>query len=52
MPMDKFGRIVEQLKPYKDWIEMISLHGRGEPLLDDFEEAKVGLLKAIGIKKY
>lgn len=46
-----FDNIINQLKPYANWIEMVLLYGRGEPLIDKDLENKVGKLKSIGIKK-
>lgn len=51
MTMDVFENIVEQMKPYTDWIEMVSLVGRGESLLDQTLELKIKKLREIGIKQ-
>lgn len=50
MPMDIFENIIMQLQPYAEWIEMVTLIGRGESLLDKTLELKVKRLKEIGIK--
>ena len=51
MSMELFEKIVMQLQPYAQWIEMISLTGRGESLLDRTLESKIQKLKDIGIKQ-
>ena len=34
MDDETFDKIIQELKQYKDWIEMIVITGEGEPLLD------------------
>lgn len=51
MTMDLFENIVEQMKPYAKWIEMVTLTGRGESLLDKTLELKVKKLREIGVKQ-
>ncbi len=50
MDDETFDRIVEELKQYKDWIEMIVITGDGEPLLDKKLPDRIRKLKDIGIK--
>lgn len=51
MTMDLFENIVMQIQPYVEWIEMVTLVGRGESLLDKTLELKVKKLREIGIKR-
>lgn len=51
MSMELFENIIEQLQPHAEWIEMITVTGRGESLLDKTLEEKVKRLKSIGIKR-
>ena len=51
MTMELFEKIICQIQPYSEWIEMISMYGRGESLLDPNLELKIKRLKEIGIKK-
>jgi len=43
-----FDRIITQFSPYKEQIEMVSLFGHGEPLLDSKLPARIQKLKANG----
>lgn len=45
-----FDQIINQLKKYKDWIEMVIITGNGEPLLDRKMPERIHKLKEIGIK--
>lgn len=45
-----FDKIVEEVKAYKHWIEMICLNSDGEPLLDKKIAHRIKKLKDIGIK--
>lgn len=45
-----FDKIVEEIKAYNNWIEMICLNSDGEPLLDRKIAFKIKKLKDIGIK--
>lgn len=45
-----FEKIVEEIRHYSDWIEMICLNSDGEPLLDKKIGWKIKRLKEIGIK--
>lgn len=51
MTMDLFEKIVNQMRPYAAWIEMVALTGRGESLLDRTLELKIKKLREIGIKQ-
>ncbi len=51
MAMELFENIAMQIKPYAEWIEMVTLVGRGESLLDRTLELKVKRLREIGIKR-
>lgn len=46
-----FDSIVEQLRDYSDWIEMICMNSDGEPTLDKFLSKRIKKLKDIGIKR-
>lgn len=46
-----FGKIVNELKDYTDWIEGVTIQWMGEPLLDRKLEDRIKALKDIGIKK-
>ncbi|UTW51652.1 radical SAM protein [bacterium SCSIO 12827] len=50
MPDDIFNKIVEDMRPHVDWIEEVSLHIDGEPLMDKKLEAKLIVMKEMGIK--
>lgn len=50
MDDETFAKIVEELKTYKDWIEMVILTGAGEPLLDRKLPERIHELKEIGMK--
>lgn len=50
MGMDLFEYIIEQIVPYADWIEMVTVAG-AEALLDKSVESKIKRLKDIGIKR-
>ena len=45
-----FGRIVNNLIPYVDWVKMICLNSDGEPLLDKKLAGRIRILKTIGIR--
>lgn len=45
-----FDKIVEEIKSYNHWIEMVCLNSDGEPLLDKKISERVKKLKDIGIK--
>lgn len=45
-----FNKIVEEVKPYTNWIEMICLNSDGEPLLDQQIGPRIKKLKDSGIK--
>lgn len=51
MPMELFEKILDQIRPYANWIEMVILYGRGEPLLDKLLETRIKKLRDIGIKR-
>lgn len=46
-----FGKIVNELKDYTEWIEGVTIQWMGEPLLDRNLEDRIKSLKDIGIKK-
>jgi len=48
MNNDTFRRILEKLKPYREHIQYLSLHGWGEPLLDKGIVEKVKIAKEMG----
>lgn len=50
MTDEVFDKIVEELAQYKDWIEMMTFTGTGEPLLDRKLPDRIRKLKDIGIK--
>lgn len=45
-----FERIVDNLKSYTGWIEMVCLNSDGEPLLDNNLPDRIRMLKNIGIQ--
>ena len=45
-----FDKIVDEIKEYNNWIEMICLNSDGEPLLDRNIAKKIKKLKREGIK--
>lgn len=45
-----FDKIVEEIRKYSEWIEMICLNSDGEPLLDRDIAGKIRRLKSVGIK--
>ncbi len=45
-----FDRIIEEIKNYSEWIEMICLNSDGEPLLDKKISERIKKLKEIGIR--
>lgn len=51
MSENLFEKIILQLIPYKNWIEMICLNSDGEPTLDPLLSERIYKLKSIGIKK-
>ena len=51
MSMELFDRIILGIKPYYKWIEMVSVYGRGEPLLDNTIGEKIKKLHDIEIRK-
>lgn len=50
MKMDLFEHIIEQIAPYADWVEMVTVGG-GEVLLDKSVDLKIKMLRDIGIKR-
>lgn len=50
MPDVLFDKIVEELKNYSSWIELVTIQMDGEPLIDKNLEKKIKTLKSIGIK--
>lgn len=50
MDDETFDKIIQELKQYKDWIEMIVITGEGEPLLDKKLPDRIRKLKDIGMK--
>lgn len=50
MTDETFDKILDELKKYKDWIEMIIITGAGEPLLDRKLPERIHKLKEIGMK--
>lgn len=46
-----FGKFVNEVRNYTDWIETICLNRDGEPILDKNLSDRVKMLKDIGIKK-
>lgn len=51
MKMDLFEQIIEQISPYADWVEMVTIIGRGEAILESSVELKIKMLRDIGIKR-
>lgn len=51
MNMRLFKKILDELKNYSSWIEMVTIQWMGEPLMDIELEEKISQLKEIGIKK-
>ena len=51
MSDELFNKFVDEVKLYKDWIEIICLNRDGEPTLDKNLHIKVKKLKDVGIKK-
>ncbi len=51
MSDEVFGKIVDDLRPHVDWIEMITLQAAGEPLIDKKLEQRIAALKGIGVRK-
>ena len=51
MNFSLFEKIVEEMKNYSDWIEIVCFNRNGEPTLDKTIAQKVLMLKQIGIKK-
>lgn len=50
MSEELFSRILEEIRPYVDWIQMICLNSDGEPLLDQTISKKIKLLKDAGVR--
>ncbi len=51
IPMNLFDNIVDQLKKYSNWINLVCLSRNGEPLLNKKVPIMVKKLKDIGIKR-
>lgn len=50
MADETFDKIVDELKVYREWIEMVIITGDGEPLLDRKLPERIRKLKDIGMK--
>ncbi|MDP6524778.1 MAG: radical SAM protein [Kiritimatiellia bacterium] len=51
MSDELYDKILKEIEPFADWIEMITVQLDGEPLIDKKLESRVQALKQIGIKK-
>lgn len=50
MTVDELAAFVEDLRPFRQHVRYVTLHGNGEPLLDRRLHEKVALLRAAGLR--
>jgi len=50
MPLERYIKIIDKFSNYTDYIKYISLHGCGEPLLDQTLASKVAYTKSKGFR--
>jgi len=51
MSDELYDKILKEMEPFAHWMEMVTVHLDGEPLIDKKLESRVRTLKQIGIRK-